>query len=137
MFKFLQSVPTPVALNAAHQAMRLLQHRVKPTVPRSKVVTKGISSSPTPLEFKMARKIVREIQQVEGRSILSVEPRKVQKYVVTLADLMQKRVKRESNFEPARAQGLLDNLRKYEPTRGSKYLKRRKTSGKKTGAIVV
>ena len=137
MFEFLQDLPTPIALNAAHQALRLLQHRIKPTVPRSKVVIEGISSSPSALEFKMARKIVKEIQQIEGRSILSVEPKRVQKYVVTLADLMQARVKRETNFEPGSAQGLLDNLKKYQPTRGSKYLKRRKTLRKKTGAVVV
>ena len=137
MFKFLQSVPTPVALNAAHQAVRLLQRRVRPTVGRSKVLIRGISSSPSRLEFGLAQKIVKEIQDVEGCSIVSVEPKTVQKYVATLADLMQERVKRESKFEPARAQGLLDKLRKYEPTRGSKYLKRRKTSRKKTAAILV
>lgn len=137
MFKFLQDVPTAVALNAAHQAVRLLQRRVKPTVSRSKLVIKGISSSPTQLEFRMARQIVLEIQNVEGRSISSVEPRKVQKYVVKLADLMQKRVTQERKPERGRAGSLLDNLKQYEPIRASTYFRGSPKSRKKTAGFVL
>jgi hypothetical protein len=137
MFKILQTVPTPVALNAVHQAVRLLQHRVKPTVPRSKVVVKGTSGSPTALEFSIAQKIVKEIQAVEGRSILSIEPKKVQKYVTRLADLILKRVTGEIKSEPAEAQSLLENLKKYDPTRGSRYLNRGTKSRKRSGAVMV
>lgn len=136
MFNFLESVSTPVALNAVYQAVRHLERRVKPTVGRAKMLIPGITSSPSRLEFKLAQKIVQEIQDVEGCSIVSVEPTKVQKYVSTLSDLIQKRVKREAKYEPARAQGLLENLRTFEPTRRSKYLKPGKTLRKKTGALV-
>src|SRR3989442_15510509 len=99
MFRSLAKLDTPAALNAAHQAVRMLQWRVKPSAKKSRYVLKGVTSSPNASEYKCAVQLVREIQNAEGRDISELSPQKVHKYVVQISDLMQNRVKQETLFD--------------------------------------
>lgn len=111
MFEILNSLPARQAVAVVHQAIRILRHlRALPVVDREATVRtlQRVLREP---DAGPALALVREIELGEGKELSQVPHPAVDRYVSTLADVAERKMREQFRIDPARGRELLLRMR--------------------------
>ena len=111
----LDRFPRRISTEAAYLASMVLRYRLATAdVLVSKVINKGIIAQPKDEVRKAAHSLLEEIERVAGKNIADFDTKTTQKYLRSLAKILQERTKSDLGYEKKQGQELLKLLRNGE-----------------------
>ncbi len=111
MFDFLSNVNSSLAVNGVYCAVRIINRRMNFQVEKLNQQFQEPSIKLSSEEWKLALRVINEIQGAEKGALASLNEKKADKYITQLTDIVQRQIRRELNYDIKRGDRLLAKLR--------------------------
>lgn len=109
---FLTTVATKVAVDAIYYVTRLIRHRLGLSGPDPQLIVEGLENEPSPEAVRLAKIIVKEIEDETKSSLDRISPDAATTIVSQLEQLAKERYNEGGSIDKARGKILLQELRK-------------------------